>query len=167
MCQIKFILPADDDNVIELTRDGRVAEKDFLDVQADSKVAWESNRSPFVGAEIVRRARSKIGGEHCDLLLKNCEHFAKWCRYGYVESSQSKAAVAMGAVAFAPFALIAAGAVLVGAVAAGTVTAAASVAAATLGSSSPTVSSNQSKEGRPRRRKSDYKKYYFGVFTFS
>ncbi|KAE9547026.1 hypothetical protein FO519_009762 [Halicephalobus sp. NKZ332] len=42
----------------------------------------DSQIPPFSPDEIVRRARSKIGSWYYDLERNNCEHFAKWCRYG-------------------------------------------------------------------------------------
>ncbi|MFZ3192316.1 MAG: lecithin retinol acyltransferase family protein [Moraxellaceae bacterium] len=42
----------------------------------------------FMGAEIVQRARSKIGEKEYDLFLNNCEHFAFWCATDIKDSSQ-------------------------------------------------------------------------------
>ena len=39
--------------------------------------------------EIVSRALSKIGEEGYNLFFKNCEHFARWCRYGEEKSDQA------------------------------------------------------------------------------
>ncbi|XP_059173875.1 phospholipase A and acyltransferase 3-like [Physella acuta] len=53
----------------------------------------DKNRTPFAGDEVVSRALSKIGYIKYHAVLKNCEHFAKWCRNNTEESSQSQIAV--------------------------------------------------------------------------
>ncbi|GFO21166.1 hras-like suppressor 3 [Plakobranchus ocellatus] len=45
--------------------------------------------TPFSGSEIINRANSKLGPLRYDLIFSNCEHFAKWCRYGISESDQA------------------------------------------------------------------------------
>lgn len=49
--------------------------------EVDSKVCFD-------GAEIVSRARGRIGSRGYDLFENNCEHFANWCRSGQNESHQ-------------------------------------------------------------------------------
>lgn len=47
--------------------------------------------------EIVSRALSRVGERGYNLLFKNCEHFARWCRYGEEKSDQAdKFVVAAG-----------------------------------------------------------------------
>jgi len=53
---------------------------------------------PFAGTEVVERALAKIGKVEYSLLFENCEHFAKWCRYGRSKSDQvDKFLTAVGA----------------------------------------------------------------------
>ena len=40
-------------------------------------------------SEIVKRANSKVGQTGYNLILNNCEHFARWCCYGEWESTQA------------------------------------------------------------------------------
>jgi hypothetical protein len=42
----------------------------------------------FVGAEAVRRARSRLGENRYRLLTNNCEHFCAWCLLGESRSEQ-------------------------------------------------------------------------------
>ncbi len=50
--------------------------------------------------EVVERARSKVGMKEYNLIRNNCEHFAKWCKYGKEMSDQIEwgAAIAIGLV---------------------------------------------------------------------
>jgi hypothetical protein len=49
--------------------------------------------------EIIKRALSRIGERGYDLLLNNCEHFARWCRYGEAKSYQAEIfGIGLGAV---------------------------------------------------------------------
>jgi hypothetical protein len=68
-------------------------------------------RAHFPPEEVVRRARSlagKLRGEY-NLLFFNCEHFARWCATGELESEQVKrGAVIAGALAVTAVALTAA-----------------------------------------------------------
>lgn len=50
-------------------------------VQRDSAQA-------FAPAEIVARARSRLGEDRYRLTTNNCEHFCHWCRSGQNSSSQ-------------------------------------------------------------------------------
>lgn len=45
-------------------------------------------KAPLPVPEIIERAHSKIGSKGYNVFTKNCEHFARWCRYGLEESSQ-------------------------------------------------------------------------------
>ena len=42
----------------------------------------------FSPEETVRRARERVGEEEYNLIFKNCEHFALWCKTGVEESTQ-------------------------------------------------------------------------------
>jgi hypothetical protein len=55
-----------------------------------------SSGGAFSPSETVRRARSQIGTQkgRYDLVFHNCEHFARWCKYGIAESRQVENAVA-------------------------------------------------------------------------
>ncbi|PRY04248.1 lecithin retinol acyltransferase family protein [Paraburkholderia sp. BL25I1N1] len=48
----------------------------------------------YVGAEAVRRARSRLGENRYRLLRNNCEHFCNWCLYGESRSEQVEACFA-------------------------------------------------------------------------
>ncbi|WER44690.1 lecithin retinol acyltransferase family protein [Cupriavidus sp. WKF15] len=47
----------------------------------------------YVGAEVVRRAKSRIGEDNYRLLTNNCEHFCTWCLFGEDRSQQVEALV--------------------------------------------------------------------------
>jgi len=42
----------------------------------------------IAGADVVRRARSRLGERRYDLLQNNCEHFCSWCQSGEARSAQ-------------------------------------------------------------------------------
>jgi len=42
----------------------------------------------FRGAEVVARARSRLGEDHYRITSNNCEHFCEWCVYGQSRSEQ-------------------------------------------------------------------------------
>ncbi|XP_070173541.1 phospholipase A and acyltransferase 1-like [Littorina saxatilis] len=42
----------------------------------------DKKHRPLPPDEIVERARKRLGQKGYNLLSKNCEHFATWCRYG-------------------------------------------------------------------------------------
>ena len=44
----------------------------------------------YCGDEVVRRASQYLGQENYKLFFKNCEHFAKWCKYGVIMSEQAQ-----------------------------------------------------------------------------
>ncbi|MDR7283171.1 hypothetical protein J2X84_001995 [Pseudomonas corrugata] len=50
-------------------------------------------KSPFTGAQICRRAKSKLGENRYNILFNNCEHFATWCVTGEHSSEQANAAI--------------------------------------------------------------------------
>jgi hypothetical protein len=55
-----------------------------------------SNDKALSPSETVQRARSRIGTQKgkYNLVFHNCEHFARWCKYGTAESRQVQHAVA-------------------------------------------------------------------------
>lgn len=44
----------------------------------------------YSGLETVRRAKSRMGEAKYNLLFRNCEHFALWCKTGISESHQAE-----------------------------------------------------------------------------
>ncbi|XP_019642163.1 PREDICTED: HRAS-like suppressor 2 [Branchiostoma belcheri] len=70
----------------------QIMEDLFWDVVGDSMVKknnyQDGDRAVPSGREIVARARSRLGEEGYNVLFKNCEHFATWCRYGTEQSQQ-------------------------------------------------------------------------------
>jgi len=48
----------------------------------------------FDAAEIVRRARSRLGEKRYRLLTNNCEHFVEWCLHDLPRSFQAETALA-------------------------------------------------------------------------
>jgi hypothetical protein len=42
----------------------------------------------FDGAEVIRRARSRLGEDSYRLFTNNCEHFCEWCLHGEHRSYQ-------------------------------------------------------------------------------
>lgn len=51
----------------------------------------------FSGAEICRRARSRLGEDRYSLAMRNCEHFAIWCATGMSTSQQVESLLYGGA----------------------------------------------------------------------
>jgi len=49
----------------------------------------DATHHPFPPVIIVERALLRLGSGNYNLLWNNCEHFAKWCRYGASESDQA------------------------------------------------------------------------------
>jgi len=47
----------------------------------------------FEVAEILRRARSRLGEKHYRLLTNNCEHFVEWCLHDVHRSFQVQTAL--------------------------------------------------------------------------
>jgi hypothetical protein len=48
----------------------------------------EHPKSPYSPAEIIQRARSRLGENDYRLLTNNCEHFCNWCLNGFSHSEQ-------------------------------------------------------------------------------
>ncbi|KAK3583608.1 hypothetical protein CHS0354_039430 [Potamilus streckersoni] len=63
-----------------------VREDDLIDVAGNSKAQKNNNKdkkaTPSNPKTIVERARSKLGQIGYNVLWRNCEYFASWCRYG-------------------------------------------------------------------------------------
>ncbi|XP_031557103.1 phospholipase A and acyltransferase 3-like [Actinia tenebrosa] len=68
--------------------------------------SW-NDKPPLPVEEIIERAQSKIGVRDYSVLFNNCEHFARWCRYGE-ESSDQVDGLIRGVAAFGAFGAIAA-----------------------------------------------------------
>ncbi|CAJ0602515.1 unnamed protein product [Cylicocyclus nassatus] len=52
----------------------------------------DADHDPFPPTIVVERATLQLGAGNYNLVLNNCEHFVKWCRYGNRISSQAVAA---------------------------------------------------------------------------
>lgn len=76
-------------------------------------IETENINNAFSPQETVRRALSQVGlgkGQY-NLVFRNCEHFARWCKTGIAQSQQVKnvaTGVAVGAAAIAVTAIAAA-----------------------------------------------------------
>ncbi|CAL1535798.1 unnamed protein product [Lymnaea stagnalis] len=62
-----------------------VAGRDKIELGND----WDATKTPLDAEEILRRAVSKLGSNEYHAIHKNCEHFARWCRYDEEKSDQS------------------------------------------------------------------------------
>ncbi|KAK7093759.1 phospholipase A and acyltransferase 3-like [Littorina saxatilis] len=66
--------------------------ENFWNVVDGSRARKNNNKDgkhpPLSKQEIVENALSKIGRIGYNVLFDNCEHFAKWCRYGLNKSDQ-------------------------------------------------------------------------------
>ena len=60
----------------------------------------------YVGADAVRRARSRLGENRYRLLSNNCEHFCNWCLYGESRSEQVEACFAHPLLALRALAIL-------------------------------------------------------------
>lgn len=58
-----------------------------------------NGETPLENSEVVKRALSKVGEKGYSVLLKNCEHFAHWCRYDKEVSDQADGIVTAAYVA--------------------------------------------------------------------
>lgn len=68
----------------------RPVEEVSLDDFGQKKIIWVRPHSPvsYAPAEIIRRARSRLGENRYRLLTNNCEHFCEWCARGQSRSAQ-------------------------------------------------------------------------------
>ena len=48
----------------------------------------DTRKAKFYNEEVVTRARQCIGEEKFNLVARNCEHFAMWCKIGKSRSNQ-------------------------------------------------------------------------------
>ncbi|XP_052719490.1 phospholipase A and acyltransferase 2-like [Crassostrea angulata] len=83
-----------------------VKKESVWNVMLGSKVKINNDKDhklkPRSAQEIVKEALSKIGEIGYNVLWKNCEHFAAYCRYGVSWSKQAdNAMLALGAVVVA------------------------------------------------------------------
>jgi hypothetical protein len=53
----------------------------------------QQDEGPFEVADIIARARSRLGESRYRLLSNNCEHFVEWCLYGEHRSFQVQRAL--------------------------------------------------------------------------
>lgn len=66
---------------IEQTRFETFARGPFVCVETPTEVV-------YAGADVVLRARSRLGESGYSLLRNNCEHFSNWCVQGVARSRQ-------------------------------------------------------------------------------
>jgi hypothetical protein len=68
----------------------RPVEEVSLERFARRKVVWVRAHTPdsYEAAEIIRRARSRLGEDRYRLFTNNCEHFCEWCARGLHRSAQ-------------------------------------------------------------------------------
>jgi len=80
----------------------RVCRNNFWEVVGNSaaKIDYRKDmrESPLSTDQIIRNALSRIGEEGYNLIWKNCEHFATWCRYGVEFSEQIETAITWAAM---------------------------------------------------------------------
>ncbi|XP_019642160.1 PREDICTED: phospholipid-metabolizing enzyme A-C1-like [Branchiostoma belcheri] len=83
-----------------------IREDSFWDVVGDTPAKInnyrDKTRVALSGPEIVERARKNVGEVGYNVLWKNCEHFATWCRYGEEYSKQANTAAAASVGVFFP-----------------------------------------------------------------
>ena len=72
------------------------------------ETSWKG-KTPLESSKIVRRALSEVGRKGYSVLKKNCEHFARWCRYDEKVSDQADGLVTAGKAVAAGTALAIAG----------------------------------------------------------
>jgi Lecithin retinol acyltransferase len=72
---------------------GRPVEEVSLTRFCRGRTVWIRARAQdaYDPAEIVRRARSRLGEDQYRLLTNNCEHFCEWCTRGQHHSTQVEA----------------------------------------------------------------------------
>jgi Lecithin retinol acyltransferase len=80
----------------------RPVEEVSLDCFCRGRTVWirAHAQDSFDPAEIVRRARSRLGEDRYRLLTNNCEHFCEWCTRGQHRSAQVEALRALLRVPF-------------------------------------------------------------------
>ncbi|KAL5012954.1 hypothetical protein ScPMuIL_011505 [Solemya velum] len=90
-----------------------VKKDNFWDVTQDSKAIKNNSKdrkcNPLSAEEIVERALARIGNITYNVLWKNCEHFAAWCRYDVEWSEQANkflSWLSVGALAVSAFGII-------------------------------------------------------------
>jgi Lecithin retinol acyltransferase len=71
----------------------RPVEEVSLESFSRGEVMWVRPAAPgsYDPAEIIRRARSRLGEDRYRLLTNNCEHFCEWCSRGEHRSAQVEA----------------------------------------------------------------------------
>lgn len=83
----------------------RVCLENFWNIVEDCCAKKNNQRDekwqPLPQEEIIGNATRKIGEVGYSLIYSNCEHFAKWCRYGVHKSDQVDNVVTGAAVGFA------------------------------------------------------------------
>ena len=67
---------------------GRIEEISLEDFTENRPVQVGSVPDGFSAADILRRARSRLGECSYDVLRNNCEHFCNWCQLGEPRSQQ-------------------------------------------------------------------------------
>ena len=71
---------------------GLVEEVSIADFTAGRRIhVGDASNERIPGADVVRRARSRLGERRYDLLQNNCEHFSSWCQNGEPRSAQAEA----------------------------------------------------------------------------
>jgi hypothetical protein len=71
---------------------GPIEEVTLADFAAVAPLAYVAHpTAPFAAADVVARARSRLGEDAYDLLTNNCEHFCNWCIEGRAFSAQVEA----------------------------------------------------------------------------
>jgi len=71
---------------------GLVEEVSIADFTAGRRIhVGDASNERIPGADVVRRARSRLGERRYDLLQNNCEHFCSWCQNGEPRSVQVEA----------------------------------------------------------------------------
>lgn len=88
----------EDEYVIHYTGEGESSEKTNAQIKkttkyefsndSDIKIVQYSYEESLPSEEVVRRAKSKLGEQHYNLLFNNCEAFAMWCKTGDKSSKQ-------------------------------------------------------------------------------
>ncbi len=74
----------------------RPVEEVTLEAFAEGRPVYviEHNEVCFDAAEVIRRARSRLGENRYRLFTNNCEHFVEWCLHDLPRSFQAETALA-------------------------------------------------------------------------